>query len=115
MQLALFGLPALLAQTYRVPLGIRSAEIQGGSIGIEVESDSANQLHASIPGGGEMLIDRMPPPLAGVIVHIPGAEPPVIALLPDQRSQITYGRHSDKTKNLPYIVQYLKDADDGRD
>jgi thiol-disulfide isomerase/thioredoxin len=79
--------------------------------GSEISSDDAMHAHASIPGGGEFRMERMPAPLKGVIVHIPDGDP--IALLPDQWTEIRLQRKVAQLKTAPYMISYHRLERDG--
>lgn len=112
--LALIAVPAVMAQTYRVALEVRTGEMQSMALGLEVKIDDATHLHAALPGGGEIRMERLPAPLPGVIAQVPGGEPAAIALLPDQWSQVTLNRTVGQAKSVPYFLEYVRKERDGK-
>jgi hypothetical protein len=105
---------ALCAQTYRVPLEIRTGELAGPAHGVEIVFDDPTHGHSAIPSGGELRIERMPAPSKGLIVQIPDGSPAAIALLPNQRSEIWLARPVGQLKNPEYSIAYNSYENGGR-
>jgi thiol-disulfide isomerase/thioredoxin len=92
-------------QQLRVPLEFTPGPIQASAVDIKIEADAKGQLTAALPGGGELKIERMAGPPAGLIVHVPGGDPPVVALLPAQSSLLWLARTIGQQKSVPYVLR----------
>ena len=106
--------PRAAAQTWRVPLEIRPDEPSMGK-GLAIETGADGRLRASLPGGGELRIERMPPPLSGILVRIPdGDDEKVVALLASQGSAVSLGRAVGNAKSAVYDIGYNRSERDGK-
>lgn len=103
--------PALWAQTYRVPLEIRTGELPGMGHGVAIVADDATHAHSTIPSGGDLRIERMPAPAKGLIVHVPDGEPATIALMPGQAAQISLPHAVGQLKRASYSISYWRGED----
>ncbi len=113
----LFLATSLLAQTdstVRVSLQIVPGILQPMGRLIEIKTDAVGKLTATLPGGIEAHLERTPSPLAGVILAIPGAEPPSLALMNGQQSTVSLNRSLGNLKSTPYMISYLRSERDGK-
>jgi thiol-disulfide isomerase/thioredoxin len=102
----LFLAAPLAAQTYQVPLELRIGDPPGMSHGVEIVFDDATHGHTSIPGGGEMKVERLPAPAKGLTLLIPNGDPPAVAMLADQTARISLQRPIGLLKDSPYLIGY---------
>src|ERR1035437_7279762 len=92
-------------QTIRVPLKTARGTMQSMGVGIALNADASGQLKAILPGGLETRIERMPAPLAGVVIHIPDADPSAIVLLNEQSSLVEIKRTVGELRSAPYLLR----------
>lgn len=100
-------------ETIRVPLKTARGTMQSMGVGIALNADASGQLKAILPGGLETRIERMPAPLAGVVIHIPDADPSAIVLLNEQSSLVEIKRTVGELRSAPYILTYSRSERDG--
>ncbi len=112
--LALLGLSAGPEQTYRVPLEVSWGAVQEMTTGIPIENLADGHLVAKLPGGGDALIERMPPPALGLFVQMPGGSPERITLLPGQSSMVSLKRSVGRQDRASYFVGYSRHERDGK-
>jgi thiol-disulfide isomerase/thioredoxin len=112
--LAILGMPAVTQQTYRVPLEVSWGVVQDVSLGVSIETLPDGQLGAKLPGGGDALLERMPPPTIGLFVQIPGGSPERITLLPGQSSMVSLKRTVGHQDRASYLVGYYRRERDGK-
>ena len=79
----------LAAQSYRVPLQIKTNILQFSFLTYPMAAEDANHLHVDLPGGLSIQAERLPAPLAGIIAHIPEAKPEAVTLLDGQESIVS--------------------------
>lgn len=104
----------LAAETYRVPLEVRAGPEQGPFQTHPLESDDSTHLHATMPGGTTLRIERLPAPLPGIQVTIPGGDPQTITLLPGQSSLVDLKRTIGVLDTVPYFIGYDRSEDHGK-
>lgn len=104
---ALLCAQGLAQTTYRVPLQVVPGTLQPMFLGHDFQS-TPDGLQASLPGGIQARIDRMPGPGTGIVVHFPGDPPQQIALFPDQSSVVYLPRAIGNGLKLPYMVGYSR-------
>jgi len=103
----------LAAETYRVPLEVRTGAAQGLFLTYALESDDSTHLHATMPGGTTLRIERLPASLPGIQVTIPGGDPQRITLLPGQSSRVALKRTIGVLNTVPYFIDYERSEDHG--
>jgi len=102
-----------LAQTtYRVSLQITPGILQPMFLGHDIQK-TGDGLHASLPGGIEARIERLPGVSPGIVVHFASEPPQQVALFPDQESVVYLPRAIAHGFNLPYVVGYRRSERDG--
>jgi thiol-disulfide isomerase/thioredoxin len=79
-----------------------------------MDADGKGGFKATLPGGGELKIERMTGPPTGVIVHIPGGDPAVVALLPGESSVLYLERSVGQQKHVPYLLGFERYEKDGQ-
>jgi thiol-disulfide isomerase/thioredoxin len=104
----------LAAQSYLVPLHIKTDILQDGFSTYPMATDDADYLHADLPGGLTIHAERLPAPIAGITVHIPGATPETVTLLNGQESIINLKRHVANLAEVPYVIGYSLSKDHGK-
>jgi hypothetical protein len=95
----------LAAQSYRVPLQIKTDILQDAYQTHATVTDDTNHLHADLPGGLTIHAERLPAPFKGIIANIPGATPETVTLLDGQQSIISLKR---QVANLRSLCTSLK-------
>jgi thiol-disulfide isomerase/thioredoxin len=104
----------LAAQSYLVPLHIKTDILQDGFLTYAMETDDANHLHVDLPGGLTIHAERLPAPYAGITAHIPGATPEAVTLLDGQESIISLKRQVANLGEVPYVIGYSRSEDHGK-
>jgi thiol-disulfide isomerase/thioredoxin len=104
----------LAAQSYRVPLHIKTDILLNGFLTHLMATDDANHLYADLPGGLTIHAERLPSPLAGITAHIPGATPEAVTLLDGQESIISLKRRVADLDEVPYVIGYSRSKDHGK-
>jgi thiol-disulfide isomerase/thioredoxin len=112
--LATLGLSIGPEQTYRVPLEVVWGVVQDVAPGVSIETRPDGRLGAKVPGGGDALLERMPPPTIGLFVQIPGSSPERITLLPGQSSMVSVKRTVGRLSQASYLVGYYRRERDGK-
>lgn len=103
----------LAAETYRVPLEVRAGAVQTAAQMRPIESDDSTHLHATMPGGITLQIERLPTSLPGILVTIPGGNPQRITLLPGQGSLVSLKRTVGALNTVPYFIEYDRREESG--
>jgi thiol-disulfide isomerase/thioredoxin len=67
-----------------------------------------------MPGGTTLQIERLPAPLPGIQVTIPGGDPQIILLLPGQSSRVELKRTIGDLDTVPYFIGYERREDQGK-
>jgi thiol-disulfide isomerase/thioredoxin len=104
----------LAAQSYRVPLQIKTNILQGPFLTYPMAAEDANHLHVDLPGGLTIQAVRLPAPLAGIIAHIPGAKPEAVTLLNGQESIVSLQRRVGNLDEVSYLIGYSQGEDHGK-
>ncbi len=112
--LSCFVFLAYTQETFRVPLEVTPGRIQSAFIGIEIQADAAGQLNARLPGGGEVRLQRMSTPAVGVVAHISGADPEMLALLNEQFSEVELKRSIGHLDRVTFILGYHRSEHEGK-
>lgn len=114
LSLACLAFSVHAQESFRVPLEVTLGSIQSASTGIEIQADAAGKLSAQLPGGGELRLERISTPDAGLIVHIPGGDPETLVLVADQFSEVTIKRSIGHVNAVTYILGYHRWERDGK-
>jgi thiol-disulfide isomerase/thioredoxin len=104
----------LAAQSYRVPLQIKTSILPDGFLSYPIAADDANHLYADLPNGLTIHAERLPAPLVGIIAHIPGATPETVTLLDGQESIISLKRQVADLGEVPYVIGYRRSENHGK-
>ena len=78
-----------------------------------MQADTSGRLSARLPGG-EVRLERTGTPVAGMIAHIAGADPEMLALLNDQFSQVALKRSIGRLDSVPYVLGYQRSERGGK-
>jgi len=95
------------SEEYTVKLELATGVLQSALLGHEIQAQ-AGILTAELPGKLSVTIEHLG--AKEVAVHIPGAEPEVLALLPNQTSLVYVQRDLSRFK-LPYQIAYQPGID----
>jgi peroxiredoxin len=104
----------LAAQSYLVPLHIKTNILQDGFSTYPMATDDATHLHVDLPGGLTLHAERLPVPLEGIVAHIPAATPEAVTLLDGQESIISLKRKVADLDEVPYVIGYSRSEDHGK-
>jgi cytochrome c biogenesis protein CcmG, thiol:disulfide interchange protein DsbE len=104
----------LAAQSYRVPLQIKTNILLGGFLSCPIAVDEANHLYARLPNGLTVHAERLPSPLVGILAHIPGAAPETVTLLDGQESIISLKRQVGDLSEVSYVIGYSRSENHGK-
>jgi thiol-disulfide isomerase/thioredoxin len=104
----------LTAQSYTVPLHLKTNILQDASLSYPLLQDDATHLHADIAGGLTIHAERLPVPILGLTIQIPGATPATVTLLSEQESIIRLKRKVADLDEVPYVIGYYRSERDGK-
>ncbi|MGA2561648.1 MAG: TlpA disulfide reductase family protein [Terracidiphilus sp.] len=104
----------MAAQSYTVPLHLKTNILQDASLSYPLLQDDATHLHADVAGGLTIHAERLPLPMPGITIQIPSATPETVTLLSEQESISRLRRKVANLDEVPYAIGYYRSERDGK-